>query len=314
MKRFITILVIILIVLAIILGGAWLFSRRTAEKNGTAKPTFRQFLSGDTNTGTGLTPNDGSLSSVFVDDNLSSATPGTSVTPTIGTQVAQFSSGAYTPTTSTGSGTGTSGTGTNGSSSGSTPGSGVPGETTAPGSTTTVDPTTQTPASVPPTVAGPECSSADLNIEFTPEQLIQLQALQNRFYALSQTLRTDADVATETGNHDNFKAKVDTITGLYNRCVARTAQIPANSQYKLRVPTPFWHVLAQDAQGFIGGVVANNGACSYLNPVCAAIGGGNPYDGFIGIDGPNASGSFLTPNNTAIGLRTLERSLRLNLW
>lgn len=295
MKRFISITIIILIVVAIILTGAWFFSRRTAEKNGTAKPTFRQFLSGDTDTGTGLTPNDGSLSSVFVDDNLSSATPGASVTPTIGTQVAQFSSGAYTPTTTS------EGTATNGSnSSGNTPGSGVPGEVTAPGSTT-VDPTTQTPASVPPTIAGPECSEADLNIAFSSSDLARLQALQNRFYALSQALRTDADVATETGNHDNFKAKVDKVTALYTSCVQYSQAIPTNSPYSVRIPTPFWHAdphFGQESEVFIGPA--------------------GPYDGAIGGSGTwNGSSNGATPTmptNTPLGLRSLQRSLRLNLW
>lgn len=285
MRRFITILIIVLIFVGVILLGAWYFARRTAQKEGRVPPTFKEFLSRDAGT-TPINQNPGDLSSVFVDDNLTTATPGSGTTGTPGTQVAVFTNTTSTPAQ-------------NNTPTGPGSGNGSGGTTTT--TTTTVDPTTLPPASVPPTVPGPECSDADLNIRFTASELARLQILQNRFYAVSQSLHTDGDVATETGNHDNFKAKVDKITALYNSCIAYSANLPVTSQYKKRVPTPFWHAdpaLGADAELFIGTTGALDGN----------IGGRGTWNGSSNGTTP------LVPNNLPLGLRSLERSLRLNLW
>lgn len=286
MRRFITILIIVLIFVGVILLGAWFFARRTAQKEGRVPPTFKEFLSRDAGT-TPTAQNPGDLSSVFVDDNLTTTTPGQSSSGTSGTQVAVFTTTTSTPAQ-------------NNAPAGPGSGSGSNGTTTT--TTTTVDPTTLPPASVPPTIPGPECSDADLNIRFTPQELARLQILQNRFYAISQSIRTDGDVATETGNHDNFKAKVDKITALYNSCIAYSQNLPTNSQYRIRIPTPFWHAdpnLNADAEVFVA-------------PMPGA------YDGDIGgrgtWNGSNNGTTPLVPTNLPLGLRSLERSLRLNLW
>lgn len=295
MRRFITILIIVLIFVGVILLGAWFFARHTAKQEGRIPPTFKEFLSRDAGT-TPSTQNPGDLSSVFVDDNLTTTTPGQTSSGTSGTQVAVFTTTTSTPAqNNTPIGPGGAGSGNTGPGSGS----GNNGTTTT--TTTTVDPTTLPPATVPPAIPGPECSDADLNIRFTPQELARLQILQNRFYAISQSIRTDGDVATETGNHDNFKAKVDKVTALYNSCIAYSQNLPTNSQYRIRIPTPFWRAdanLNADAEVFV-----------------AAMPGA--YDGDIGGRGTwngSTNGSIpIVPNNIPLGLRSLERSLRLNL-
>lgn len=316
MKRLISIIILILIVTSIILLGAWFFSRRTAEKAGTPKPTFREFLTGDTTTGLQPTAPDGTLSSVFVDDNLTTAPTTASTTTTIGTQVAQFTGSTTTPINTT---TPNPGSGAQGGGSTQNPGSGAPGGATTV-TTTTIDPTTQTPAPVPPSVPGPECSDADLNIAFTEGELAQLQALQNRFYAVSQTLHTDADVATETGNRDNFKAKVDKISRLYTQCQQYAPRI-ADARYQIRVPTPFWHNSAQDKDVFVAGSGPLDGTVELVHPnQLEALLDPLTYNQFIVNGNAGSLGGILTSTNsnyrdeTLFGLRTLERSLRLNIW
>lgn len=297
MRRFITILIIVLLVAFVVLVGAWLLSRKKTEQQTGQALSFRQFLSGDVAVQpTTTTP--GSTSSVFVDDTLTNTSSDqTASSNPIGTQSAQFTNSSSTPTNNqTPLGTTTSPT------TGGTLGSGAPTTTTTT-TTTTIDPTTQTPVGVSPIVTGPECSEADLNIQFNAVELQKLQALQTRFYAVAQYLHSDSDVSTETSNFDNFKSKIDKITELYNYCSAKAyAAAPsstlADPLYQRRVPTPFWHELGHDTELFLSLVT---------NPTSA-------YDGQVTIGAPDANGSYLTPSNTPIGLRTLERSLRLNIW
>ncbi len=334
MKRAITIFLIILVVVGIFLTGAWLISRRTAVKNSAPAPTFRDFITGDSGKGDTLTPNNGDLSSVFVDDNLGNTDTVGVVDTTPGTQVAQFTNGGTSPSGgSSGAGNtqGTSGNGIttttspNGTTTTTTPGT-VPGTviitTTTPNGTTTttttsIDPTTQPPSTAPATTPGPACGDADLNIQFTANELAKLQVLQNRFYAIAQSLHSDADVATELGNHDNFLAKVTNTESLYLFCdqivTTQGAGAITNPAYKKHIPTPFWH---------------SNGILGTDNELFIATDG--PYDGTlrIGIPMPNGfpgnqdpgdittnpDDLLFTPNNVKLVLRSLERSLRLNLW
>ncbi len=311
MRRFISILIIVLIFVGVILLGAWFFARRTAQKEGRTPPTFKEFVSRDVGTRPG-TQTPGDLSSVFVDDTLTTATPGNTAAGTSGTIASTF-----TTTTSTPAQNNTPNNNTNPNA----PGTGASGGTTTTSTTVIIDPTTLPPATVPPIIPGPECSDADLNIRFTPSELARLQVLQNRFYAISQTLHTDGDVATETGNHDNFKVKVDKFTALYNSCISYSAAIPATSQYAKRIPTPFWHAdqnLGADAELFIGVVPPPTINGPIFGIFGSSSGPNNPYDGDIGgrgtwngsVNGVNP----IMPNNTALGLRSLERSLRLNFW
>ena len=313
MKKFLKILIILLLILAILLGVSWLISRRTAVKNGTTPPTFRQFLNWGTKTPT-TTPNSGEVSSVFVDNNVASQSPQGSVSNTPGVAVSQFTNPSSVPTQTSG-----------GQSGGPVVPSGNGGTTPSPGA----DPTTTPPAQVPPIIPGPECSDADLNIEFTPDQLAQLQALQNRFYAVAQSIHNDADVATETGNWSNFKGKVQKFTELYNTCLAKTVNPPTpdskvvtGAEYTVRVPTPFWHETDpkyNEKEVFLGGSGVYDAYVTGATPDQI-----DPYfdytkplvpDGGLGgglLGSPNPNGGF--KNQIIFGLRSLERTLRINLW
>ncbi len=295
MRRFITVLIIILILVSLVLGGAWLIARRKSTQSGAAPLSFRQFLSGQTNPANpNNIPNNGTLTPIFVDDNTSR--PQTPTTVTSGTQAAVFTN----PNAATPAQVGT----VNNQGTTSTP----PRVTT----TTSVDPNPLPPVLIPPVTSGNECTDTDLNIRFTPEELQKLQVLQNRFYAVSTTLHSDADVAIETGNHDNFKTKVNKITEMYNYCVYKSPSISypnaLSTRYKRRIPTPFWHEATQDQEVFLGAEGSFDG-----NINLSARRGGN-----LGIPvvstGTTINGTVLTAENTIFGLRTLERSLRLNLW
>lgn len=324
MKRILTIILIVLLVTGIILLGMWYFGRKSAVKKGQEAPTFRQFLSGETTAD--LQPSTpGNLSSVFVDTNLTNPAD-ESGTPTIGTQSAVFTGNSTILNTNNTSQN--AGVGAPSNPSSPTTGVGAP-STTQNNSVVTVDPTTVTPVSVSPVVTGPECTDADLNIQFHADDLAKLNALQNRFYAISQVLHTDADVAVETGNHDNFAAKVAEINGLYTQCRQYTvASANTNTAahgtisdpvYQKRVPTPFWHDAAQDSEVFIATPGSYDGVLTIL-PTALMETLVNPatFNTFIttqtGCSGNPGQGC--TPANASLlfALRTLERSLRLNIW
>ncbi len=330
MKRILTIILIVLLVTGIILLGMWYFGRKSAVKKGQEAPTFRQFLSGETTAD--LQPTvPGNLSSVFVDTNITNPAD-ESGTPTIDTQSAvDTGNSTILDTNNTSQNTGI---GAPSNPSSPTTGVGAP-STTQNNSVVTVDPTTVTPVSVSPVVTGPECTDADLNIQFHADDLAKLNALQNRFYAISQVLHTDADVAVETGNHDNFAAKVAEINGLYTQCRQYTvASANTNTAahgtisdpvYQKRVPTPFWHDAAQDSEVFIAednlvydgkldGIITDEDQMNQLrNPLA--------FSQFFQNNTCPTINSILSPSACAtikftlsLALRSLERSLRLNIW
>ena len=321
MKRFIKILIIILIIAAIVLGIAWMSSRRTAVKNGAVAPTFRQFLSGETKlTGT-PTENPGSLSGSFTEDLEPTTTPTTSGSLTApGTTSSIFTSGTISPSNNTGSGssTGSSSTPTNnpGSSGGSTStpitpgtitttsGSGTSGtgtpSTTGGSGTTSGGSGVYTSVSNPPVTPGTtgggsvdtqtstslalQCGSADLTIAFTDTELAKIQALQRRFNAVVELLHTNSDVAIEVSNYDTFLLKEQQLLELKNYCESKEVLL-TDPALKTRVATPFWRNPSKDTPN-LGGY----------------RGGPGPYSGSV------------NDNNTDFGKRTLEHVLRLNLW
>lgn len=270
MKRVFTIILIVIVIALLVLTGAWLKSRNTATKNGTTPLTFREFITGKN---AGIAPQtnpDGSLGSVFTEDTPGS-TPSTDGTPTIAVKTSTFTNGQslnpskssislLTPTLSP------NGVGSNdGSSSTTTNQDDV--ITTIPGAST---------------ITSSGCTEADKNITFTADELSRLRALQNRFYQVATTLHTDADAAAELANYTTFRAEVDTLLELNTYCGTHISNI-TDPALNRRVPTPFWHNLAQDnLLGFF-----------------------------------SAPGSFMGKFNgsdTAAAQRNLEHALRLNLW
>ncbi len=310
MRRLITVIIIIIIVVSLILIGAWLISRNTAEKNGVAKLSFRQFLTGQSAAPNPPNTPDGNLDSVFVDGNITTPDTTTPNVTTPGTQVSTFTNSTTSPTQNTNT-TNNGGLNT-GTSTGTTPGTST-GTTTPP----------IVPASIPPVVVGVECSDADLNIRFTAEELAKLKALEKRFYAVSQYLHTDADVATETANHDNFKAKISKITEMYNYCLAKSPNI-TNPQYKVRVPTPFWNKPEQDSEVFLAGNgVLDAHVWGVVQQVLDDLANPLTYQTFVGtptlvnnarLTYSEGGNGMNTRYQLLFTLRSLERSLRLNLW
>ncbi len=269
MRRFIPIFIIIVIVAAIVLGGLWLSARKTATENGSNPLSFREFVTGSSSSGT-VSPDDpGSLSSDFTTDGSGTTTDtptgqtpsqtswSGSLTPSE-TQVSVFTDETLSPTTSP-SGTNTNGPGTTPSTPNTTPT--TPNTTpigTGPGTTTTTPTTPGTsnpgsnPTPPPPTRSTPlpQCSDADLNIIFTPQELADLKTLERRFYTIAESIRTDEDVAREVSNHDTFDIKGVQLQELLTYCLNKTPQL-ANPLYKKRVATPFWNNSSTDTLGFV---------------------------------------------------------------
>jgi hypothetical protein len=203
----------------------------------------------------------------------------------VGTSI--FTDGGFTPTGGSGAGGPSSGGG------GSTGGGGTGGGgSTGGGGGIIINPP---PADPNP----PECSSADLNIRFTPEEINRLNVLKTRFFVIAETVNTDADVATELSNYDTFKTKSKKITELYDYCINSpvyknaqptvvasqpygTTLAGTNGAINYRVPTPFWHDINKDNQAFVH-------------------------------QGSNWMGIFSDPD-LVFPERSVEHALRLNLW
>lgn len=296
-----TILITLLIILLVLLG-AWLYSRNRATKNNEVPPTFRAFLgigssakpAQNQNTGNGLTseftnPITGETETTPSTSGGTGATPPTRSSIFTNSGLNPISGAPFTPI-SGGIAQGGSGGGVIGGGSGGTvtPPQGG-GGTGVGGGIVTLPPSSQ-----------PECSESDVSIEFTVDEINRLNTLKSRFFALVEGLNTDNDLATEIANYDLFRSKADKITELYNYCkgspvyTQARATVPAPQQYgttvagpngntiNYRVPTPFWHDLAKDNQAFIH-------------------------------QGNNWKGIFSDPD-LVFPERSIEHALRLNLW
>lgn len=305
MRKFIGILSIILIAIGILLGGAWLVSRRTAQKTGTAPRTFREFVTGQSPSGSpSPSSTDGGLSSDFTSNTQSpegsptsaTGTPSNTSSSPNSTRTSIFTNNNLTPTT-----TPNGGQITPSSQNPSTPTGGGVVYTDTPVILVPVPPSTgSNPGSSTGTgVVTPSCTDADLNITFTPAELARLQTLQTRFYAVAQTLHNDSDVSTELANHDTFKAKVNKVMELYTYCQNKTPQI-AGAMYQTKVPTPYWRDPAADTiNGFVS-LAAPRG--SLPTP--------STTPGIFGVN------NFTLREDTSVenGKSVLERLLRINLW
>jgi hypothetical protein len=238
MSRFIKIILTIILIIAIILVGAWIVSRKKAADGNRATPTFRQFL------GLGTAP-----------VNTPREQPPTDLTPD---QIINEPADPTTPGSSNeGTGTGSAVAVSQFTSSPITPTQGAVSIKPAPALPATpknVQAPVLPPATVtsPPTTstAGPQCTDSDVTIEFTADEIARLNALQSRFLAIAQNLRTDNDVAAELGNYDSFKTKLDVVGELYAYCQEKSPLIGAPA-YRTRVATPFWRNPARDGAGYI---------------------------------------------------------------
>lgn len=249
MNRIVKIILILIVAFFLILGVIWLIGRNSAMKNGKEPLTFRQFLGLSTKKNPAETvPGDGT--SVFNGNGANNGN-GTNGTGTNG-------DGTGTNGNGTG-GIGTDGTGNVNVSQftdGGTVGPGGAGSNSSSGngsinpdgsSNPSADPNDDGSISVDGGISDsgatqPVCSEEDMNIDFTAAEIAQLNILQNRFYALAQTLHSDTDVATELANHDAFTLKADNVLSLYAYCQSKLPIINTGSDAMLKrhVATPFW--------------------------------------------------------------------------
>ncbi len=93
MRKGFKIILVILLVIALILVGAWFLSRKKAKDAGQPVPTFRQFLGLGEKATQGTTTPDGGLSSDFTPD----TPPDTPNGGTSGPSVSQFTNEPLTP-------------------------------------------------------------------------------------------------------------------------------------------------------------------------------------------------------------------------
>lgn len=300
MKPKIRIILIILLIIILVLLGAWFFSRNRATKNNEVPPTFRAFLGIGSSAKPAKEKTTGNeFSSDFTSPEGESAettTPSQTTGGTSPTRSSIFTNSGLSPISGapfTPIPGGTAQGGGGGVIIGGGPGGVVTppqgGGTGVGGGIVTLPPSNQ-----------PECSESDVSIEFTTDEITRLNALKTRFFALTSSLNTDEELATEISNYDLFKSKSDKITELYNYCkgspvyTQARATVPAPQQWgttvagpngntiNYRVPTPFWHDLAKDNQAFIH-------------------------------QGNNWKGIFSDPD-LVFPERSIEHALRLNLW
>jgi hypothetical protein len=300
MRRIIKIILILLAVFLITLGVIWLIGRHAAQKNGKTPLSFRQFLglstklspastipggtdtslfngAGGTGDGTGGAGGDGSTSGTGRDGSFKG---GAGRGFNDNTRTSQFTNRGFSLTNGTNNGFQTSG-------STSTTGDGKTGDTAD--TTTTTDTSSANNK--------PICSTADTTISFTADELTQLNLLQNRFYAIAQSLHTDADVATEIANHDAFAVKADQVTELYNYCESK---LPAITDPRLQqhVATPFWNDSSKDSLSFIDFSQLN---AAHLAAVHDSNTGDSDSNGDTsGIKGPYGLLNFSTPTAVAV--------------
>jgi hypothetical protein len=307
MKRNLTIIAIILLIIGSFLGIGWYLARNKAIKNGTTPPSFKSFLGIGTSNKAQNGAIDGTNSSEFINpDGTVSIKPKPLTKSIIPIKTSTFTNGGLSPLgtanpdiiqggntlgggatsgggTSSGGGTNTGPTGSGGSGNGG----GI-------------------------TINTPSCSDEDLNITFTPSEITQLNGLKNRFFAIAENLHTDADVATELSNHDSFKSKLTKISELNDFC--RASPVFTNAQ-----PSPAYSPGQRNAQNFGQFVPGVNGQTINYRVATPFWSENKNNDSFVN-QGVNFSGQGNNPkgifveDDFAFFERSIEHALRINLW
>ncbi len=129
------------------------------------------------------------------------------------------------------------------------------------------------------TGSGPICSSDDLEIDFTPEEIARLQVLERRFYDLAPNLRTDEDVQSEAGNYSSYKTLNNKYTEMIAYCENIVPQL--STTLNKRVATPLYSDSARNQEYFTDGV------------------------------NPDVAINMSSPGNRP---RLIEKLFRLNIW
>lgn len=272
MKKLITISIIIILVL----GAFFYFSnRKTTTNTNDTKSGFRNFFNfgskqspstqnPETETSSEFTPEE----QVGVNEEEGSGT-------STNTNYVFGNNGPFTPTTNGGIGSG-NGINNNGEISG-----GI--EIGGGGNTGGIDigvggSGSQGGGSGTPTTSTLSCTEDDIGVEFTPEEIARLRALEDRFYALAPTLRTDGDVQAESANYSSYKLLNQKYTEMISYCENKSPLLP--STINRRVSTPFY---------------TDTSASAYFS------------------DGPEADG-VIDMQSANPKLKEIERFFRINIW
>ncbi len=266
---------IITLIIILILGGFFYFKNKNSSTTGTSSSSssgFRSFFSFGTKKQTSdqapLNETVGSFTS-----DTQTQTAGQTTTATTGSTVFSVfgTSGPFTPVSNSPiSGGGVTGSGEIGNGGGIS-GGGISGGGGITGGGDTGTGGTGGGGAI-------ECSVQDTTIEFTPEEIARLQALEQQFYALAPSLHTDADLQAENANYSSYALLNQKYTELISYCENKTPLLP--SDINRRVATPLY--TSASANDFF----AN---------------GSNP-DGSINM------------LDTTPKLREIEKIFRLNIW
>lgn len=261
------VLLIILIIIIVFGGFLYIRGKKTATQSGKTTSGFKSFFNFGSKNGTTTETPDNETSSEFTTENPDdiATTPGSGNSSNTNTSIFG-TSGPFTPSTvvSTTVGSGASvggndgtGGGTIGSGGGVSSGGGVGGSTGG-GSTGG-----GSGGGVGSGGGTTQCSADDTSIEFTPEEIARLQALEARFYALAPALRTDADVQAELANYGSYKLLNQKYAELISYCENKSPLLP--NSINRRVATPLY-VDAFASAYFVDGPDAD-GVIDMLHPV-----------------------------------------------
>jgi len=319
MRKFIKISIAVLSIIFLILLGAWLVGRQKAIEEGRVPLTFREFLnlSSSRDSKSLIGNNNGELTSDFQDPNGNGSNTGGSGSNNgsvegASTRVSKFTNNTSIPNVGGATDIGSvSGVDRNGDGV-------INGDDEIDAEyDDNFDPAK---AAILSAQTPPECSDRDLNIQFTQNELNKLQALQARFYVVSQDLHNDSDVNSEKQNWSTFKAEGAKITEFYNYCAGTNydgvGYQVTNPLLKFRLPTPFWHderTISKDTNTILP---------ADLNALTAGgVESGDYYTNSSGIvlglsedDILNVLNKIFNESGANDRAHKLEKTLRLNLW
>lgn len=108
------------------------------------------------------------------------------------------------------------------------------------------------------------CAPGDMEIEFTPEEIARLEALEARFDAIAPSLRTDEGVEAENQNYQVFASKRDKIIEYQSFCFEQSPKV-ADQSLMRRLPTPFWNNPSMSTTSFSTSTPASAGQFSTTN-------------------------------------------------
>ncbi len=123
-----------------------------------------------------------------------------------------------------------------------------------------------------------QCGPDDTVIEFTVEEIARLRALEDRFYDLAPTLRSQTDIQSELANYGSYKLINQKYSEMISYCESKSPLLPSN--INKRVSTPLY---------------TNTSASAYFS------------------EGPDADGNIDMQSSTQKP-KEVEKFFRINIW